>query len=74
MTRHTTETPALRIIRTAADLQVGDWLNTGRRDVQVTHLNPPTREETLAEGRREVWSLGSCYPMDADDPVRATPG
>ncbi|MET8334431.1 hypothetical protein [Streptosporangium canum] len=71
-----TSAPArLRIIRTAADLEVGDWLllHGGDLEVKVTHLNPPTREETLAAGRREVWSLGSCWPMDADDPVTAQP-
>ncbi|MGC5012601.1 hypothetical protein ACLQ2R_17695 [Streptosporangium sp. DT93] len=65
----------LRIIRVAADLQVGDWLHRpgGQTDVQVTRLNPPTREETLAEGRREVWSLGSCWVLDAGEPVDAQP-
>lgn len=64
----------LRIIRTAADLKVGDWLDLdGDIEVMVTRLNPPTQAEALAAGRREVWSLGSCWPMDADDPVTARP-
>ncbi|GAA2990253.1 hypothetical protein GCM10017559_07830 [Streptosporangium longisporum] len=65
----------LRIVRVAADLQVGDWLHRpgGQTDVQVTRLNPETREDTLAEGRREVWSLGSCWVLDADEPVDAQP-
>lgn len=65
--------PALRIIRIAADLEVGDWLRLGDREVMVTHLNPPTRDEALAEGRREVWSLTTCLALDADDPVTASP-
>ena len=63
----------LRIIRIAADLQVGDWLRLGDREVMVTHLNPPTRDEALAEGRREVWSMTTCLALDADDPVTASP-
>ncbi|GHE33060.1 hypothetical protein GCM10017673_39970 [Streptosporangium violaceochromogenes] len=70
-------TPApdpLRRIRVAADLEVGDWLNTGDgRDILITDLNPATREKTLAAGRREVWSLGSCRVLDADEPVKASP-
>ncbi|GHE31383.1 hypothetical protein GCM10017673_37640 [Streptosporangium violaceochromogenes] len=64
----------LRRIRVAADLEVGDWLNTGDgRDILITDLNPATREKTLAAGRREVWSLGSCRVLDADEPVKASP-
>lgn len=68
-----TPTAPLRIIRIAADLQVGDWLHLGDREVMVTHLNPPTRNEALKAGRREVWSLSSCWPLDAGDPVTASP-
>lgn len=74
--KHLTGLPVpepLRIIRVAADLKVGDWLTLGDQEVLITHLNPATRAETLAEGRREVWSLDSCYPMDATDPVKASP-
>lgn len=63
----------LRIIRIAADLQVGDWLDRGDQEVKVTRLNPATREETLTAGRREVWSMSQCIPMDATDPVKASP-
>ncbi|MEU8040954.1 hypothetical protein [Streptosporangium sp. NPDC049078] len=63
----------LRIIHVAADLEVGDYLRRpgGQTDVLITHLNPPTREETLVEGRREVWSYSSCWVFDADEPVQA---
>ena len=66
-------TAPLRIIRIAADLRVGDWLRLGDREVLVTHLNPPTRNKALAEGRREVWSMTTCLALDADDPVTASP-
>lgn len=65
--------PPLRIIRVAADLEVGDWLTVGDREYKVTLLHPATREEALAAGSREVWSLGSCIPMGAGDPVKASP-
>lgn len=65
----------LRIIRVAADLQVGDWLSRpgGQTPVLVTHLIPESREETLAVGCREVRSLGSSWTFDADEPVDAQP-
>lgn len=64
---------APRFPRVAADLEVGDGLRRpgGQTDVLVTRLNPETREETLAEGRREVWSLGTCWVLDATEPVQA---
>lgn len=65
--------PPLRVIHIAADLLVGDWLTVGDREYKVTNLHPDTREEALAEGAREVWSLGFCIPMDASDPVKASP-
>ncbi|WP_436759415.1 hypothetical protein [Streptosporangium sp. V21-05] len=63
----------LRIIRTTADLEVGDSLRRpgGQTDVLITRLNPETREETLVEGRREVWSLGSCWVLEAAELVQA---
>ncbi|MEV8636432.1 hypothetical protein AB0395_32745 [Streptosporangium sp. NPDC051023] len=74
MTAPAVEQPSL-IIRTAADLLVGDWVTRADdSQMMVTHLNPPTRAEALECGRREVWSYTSCMALDAGDPVQAQAG
>jgi len=58
----------------AADLEVGDTLHRPEGyDVVITRLNPPTREESLTYGEREVWSGSSVVTVAATEPVDASP-
>ncbi|MFC3984946.1 hypothetical protein [Streptosporangium jomthongense] len=69
-----TATTALRTIKTAADLEVGDWLDLrDGTEMLVTHLIPATREEALEYGAREVRSLGWWRTYSATEPVKASP-
>lgn len=63
----------LRIIRVAADLRVGDWLDLGDREVLVTHLVPDNRDEVVEYGEVEVRSGTWWDTYRADDPVKASP-
>lgn len=63
---------ALRIIRVAADLQVGDWLDLGDREVLITALVPDSRELVLEYGEVEIQSGTWWDTLHADDPVKAT--
>lgn len=63
------------VIRTAADLQVGDYLNHWEGySNKVTRLNPATREKALECGYREVWSGGAWVSLLAEEPVNASAG
>lgn len=69
-----TQPPSPLVIRIIADLEVGDILHRhdGTSSV-ITRLNPPTREQALAHGEREVWSLSSWMTYRSTDNVNATP-
>ncbi|WP_068924943.1 hypothetical protein [Planobispora rosea] len=68
-----TARPSL-VIATAADLEVGDSVARDGVDFVITRLIPPTREEALAYGEREIRSGGVWWTLLAEEPVDATPG
>ncbi|MFC6081074.1 hypothetical protein [Sphaerisporangium aureirubrum] len=65
---------SLRVIKTAADLQLGDILTIGGRDVVVDGLVPETREAAIDYGSREVRSGSWWDTFPANQPVTAAPG
>lgn len=66
-------TPPPLVIRTAADLEVGDTLHRDGVDFVITRLIPATRAEALAYGEREIRSGGCWWTLLADEPVDACP-
>ncbi|MEV4181683.1 hypothetical protein AB0J28_09570 [Streptosporangium canum] len=74
--KHLNTLPAqepLRIIRVAADLKVGDWLDLGDREVLVTKLIPATRAEVLEHGEVEIRSGSWWDTLPAGESVKASP-